>query len=82
METKAIHSSLWEIETIMKNHVDSRVRNYAKVFKTDFKRKTQFFKSEEFTTVDPLDLLMQELNDIDDEREGESFKKNLLVKHN
>ena len=49
METKAIKSSLWEMEVIMKHHYDSNVRNYCKVFKTDFMRKGAFFKLEDYT---------------------------------
>lgn len=81
MESKAMKSSLWEIEIIMKHHYDSRVRNYTKVFKTDFMRKAAFFKCEEFTQVDSLDILLQDLNDIDDIKEGEALKRNLLVKY-
>ena len=57
MKTKASHSSLWELESIMKEHIDSKVRNYAKVLKTDFMKKGAFFKSEELVAVDPLDIL-------------------------
>ena len=62
----------------MRQHIDSNVRTYAKVFKTEFLRKTAFFKCEELTQVDPLDMLMQDLNEIDNEKEGEALKKNLL----
>lgn len=65
----------------MRQHIDSNVRAYAKVFKTEFLRKAAFFKCEELTQVDPLDMLMQDLNDIDNEKEGEALKKNLLLRH-
>ena len=81
MDTRAIKSSLWELETIMRQHVDSSVRTYAKVFKTDFLRKTAFFKCEDFTSVDPIDMLLQELDEVNHEKEGEALKKNLLQKH-
>lgn len=35
LESKALRSSLWEIETLIKHHYDERVRAYCKVFKTD-----------------------------------------------
>lgn len=66
----------------MKQHVDKKVRDYAKIFKTDLLRKTSYFKSEEFTTTDPLDLLTLELNEIDCVKESKAFKRNLLIKHN
>jgi hypothetical protein len=76
-------SCLWEMELIMKNHYDEKMRNYAKVFKTDFLRKEAFYKCEEFTTVSTLDVIEQELNDINIEKEGITFKKNLLkIKYN
>jgi hypothetical protein len=31
--------------------------------------------------VDPIDMLLEELKEIKDEKEGEALKKNLLVKH-
>ena len=45
-------------------------------------KKTSYFKSEEFTTAEPLDLLIMDLNDIDDKKEGKALKKNLLIKNN
>jgi len=42
METRALSSSLWELDTVMRQHYHSSVRLYAKVFKTDFIRKTAF----------------------------------------
>ena len=41
----------------MKHHYDDRVRNYTKVFKTDFPKKEAYFKIEEFAAAQPLDLL-------------------------
>lgn len=58
LETRSMKSSLWELDTIRRQHYDSNVRNYAKVFKTDFIRKTAWVKCEEFTQVDPIDMLM------------------------
>jgi hypothetical protein len=81
MDSRALKSSLWELDTLMRQHFDSNVRQYAKVFKTDFIRKTAFFKCEELTQVEPLDMLLQDLEDIDHEKEGEALKKNLLMKH-
>ena len=48
METKAYNSSLWEIDLLMRHHYDSNVRNYLKIFKTDFMKKTAFIKAEDF----------------------------------
>lgn len=81
METRALKSSLWEIESIMRQHLDSSVRNYAKVFKTDFLRKAAFFKCDDFTQADPIQVLMQELQDVNNEKEGEALKKNLMVRY-
>ena len=33
--TKSLKSSLWEIEILMKQHHDQRVRDFCKIFKTD-----------------------------------------------
>lgn len=74
-------SCLWEMEVLMKSHYDERVRNYSKVFKTELNRKEAYFKCEDFTTVDPLEVLEQDLNDIDNEKEGLALKKHLLKKH-
>ena len=65
----------------MKQHFDSKVRDFAKIFKTDLHKKTSYFKSEEFTVADPLELLVLDLNEVDEKKEGKAFKKNLLVKH-
>ena len=81
METKALRSSLWELEVIMREHYDQNVRQYAKVFKTDFLRKTAFTKVEDFTQVDPIDMLLQDLEEVDNEKEGDALKKNLLQRH-
>jgi U3 small nucleolar RNA-associated protein 19 len=81
LETRALKSSLWELEALMRQHFDSSVRNYCKVFKTDFLRKTAYFKCEDFTSVNPIDVLGQELDEIDNEKEGEALKKNLMMKH-
>lgn len=81
LEARALKSCLWEIDALMKHHYDERVRTYCKVFKSQFQSKEAFIKCEEFTQVDPLDMLLQDLNEIDDEKEGQSFKKNLLGKH-
>ncbi len=66
---------------MMRQHYDTNVRNYAKVFKTDFLRKTALAKCEDFTQADPIQVLMQELEEVDDEREGEALKKHLMMKH-
>ena len=57
LNTRALNSSLWELETVLRQHMDSGIRNYAKVFKTEFVRKTALTKCEEFTQADPLAIL-------------------------
>lgn len=66
MEARALQSCLWEIELVMKQHFDSKVRDYAKIFKTDILRKTSYFKIEELTTEDPIDLLLLDINEVSD----------------
>ena len=36
MDSKALKSNLWEAEVLMTHHYDERVRNYCKLFKTEF----------------------------------------------
>eukprot|EP00356_Strombidium_inclinatum_P012859 CAMPEP_0170496338 /NCGR_PEP_ID=MMETSP0208-20121228/21063_1 /TAXON_ID=197538 /ORGANISM="Strombidium inclinatum, Strain S3" /LENGTH=154 /DNA_ID=CAMNT_0010772853 /DNA_START=905 /DNA_END=1366 /DNA_ORIENTATION=+ len=55
LKTKALKSSLWEIDVIMKDEFDEAVRNYAKLFKGDLSRKSSFFKCEEFTAVKEIE---------------------------
>ena len=81
LNTRALSSSLWELETVLREHMDSGVRNYAKVFKTEFVRKTAYTKCEEFTQADPLAVLRQDLDEVDNEKEGEALKKHLMIKH-
>ncbi|CDW88629.1 nucleolar complex protein 4 homolog [Stylonychia lemnae] len=81
METKALHSSLWEIEVIMKQSIDQRVRDYTKMFKTDLIKKNSFFKTDDFTLVDPIEVLALDLAEIDDAKEAKALKKNLLIKN-
>ena len=57
LNTRALNSSLWELEIVLRHHMDSGIRNYAKVFKTEFVRKTALIKCEEFTQADPLAIL-------------------------
>lgn len=49
IKANALQSCLWEMEILLKNCVDQKVRDYAKILKTDLMRKTSYFKSEEFT---------------------------------
>jgi hypothetical protein len=81
LQTNALKSSLWELDTVMRQHVDSNIRQYTKVFKTDFLRKSALFKCEEFTQADPLAVLLQELEDVNNEKEGDALKKHLMAKH-
>ena len=68
-KAKALKSSLWEIQTLIESEFDETVRNYCKLFKGDISRKTNFFKCEEFTTIDPLESILGDLNQIDLKRE-------------
>ena len=81
LESRASKSCLWEVEIIMKQHYHKKVRDFAKIFKTDLMKKTSFFKSEDYTVTDALDLLKMDIEDIDDVKEGKSFRTNLLVKN-
>jgi hypothetical protein len=56
-KAKALKSSLWEIESLMRSEVNETVRNYCKLFKGDISRKSNFFKCEEFAAIDPLDSI-------------------------
>ena len=62
LKTKALKSSLWEIETLINCEFDETVRNYCKLFKGDISRKTNFFKCEEFTSINALNNLQDDLN--------------------
>ncbi len=35
MLTKALKSSLWELEVVLNHHYDQRVRDFAKILKTE-----------------------------------------------
>jgi U3 small nucleolar RNA-associated protein 19 len=60
-KSRALKSSLWEIDAIMQNEMDEQIRNYCKLFKGDISRKTNFFKCEEFAAIDPLQQISQDL---------------------
>lgn len=80
-KTKALKSSLWEIQSLISSELDETVRNYCKLFKGDISRKTNFFKCEEFTSIDALDSIQNDLNSIDLKREAKAITKNLLIKN-
>ena len=46
--TKALKSSLWELEVILLHHVDQRVRDYAKILKTEVLARPTMLKAQEF----------------------------------
>ena len=58
------------------------MRNYCKLFKGDISRKTNFFKCEEFTSIDALNNIQEDLNKIDLIKENKSINKRLLKKNN
>ena len=65
----------------MESEFDETVRNYCKLFKGDISRKTNFFKCEEFTSIDPLESILGDLGQIDLKREQKAINKNLLIKN-
>ena len=58
---KALKSSLWEIQILMKKHYDQRVRDFCKLFRTNFLGKTVFYKAEDFISLDPLNSIITDL---------------------
>ena len=79
--TKALKSSLWELDTLLVNHYDQRVRDYARVLKTELLSKPTDKKASEFAQADTLALLRTELQELDVRKEVTLIRKNLLVKH-
>jgi hypothetical protein len=62
---RALKSSLWEIDALMTSEFDETVRNYSKLFKGDISRKSAYFKSEDFSAINSLDSILDDLNSID-----------------
>ena len=54
---KALKSSLWELNCLIACEFDETVRNYSKLYYGDISRKTNFFKSEDFTALNALDMI-------------------------
>ena len=79
--TKALKSSLWELDTVLTNHYDQRVRDYARVLKTELLSKPTDKKASDFAQADTLALLRSELQELDVRKEVNLIRKNLLVKH-
>lgn len=77
----AMKSSLWELEVVLVHHYDQRVRDFAKILKTDLLARPTSLKVEEFAQADPLALLKTELNDLDMSKEIGHIRKNLLNRH-
>ena len=80
LKAKALKSSLWEIDVVMKDEFDEQVRNYTKLFKGDLSRKTSWFKCEEFTGLDDITRIIGELDGIDQEKEAQSVRKSIMNK--
>lgn len=80
-KSKALKSSLWEIDAILQNEMDEQVRNYCKLFKADLSRKTNFFKCEEFAAIDPLEQISQDISNIDLSKESMAVQKSILIFH-
>jgi CBF/Mak21 family len=81
LQTGALRSSLWELDIVMRYHYHQEVRAYAKVLKSEFIRKTAMAKVEEYAGVDAIEGILQELDGVDIEKEGDALKKNLMAKH-
>lgn len=81
LKTFAMKSSLWEMEIVMRQHFDQRVRDFLKLFKQDFLHKTNMFKPEDFVNSNHLDVLKQDLDDLDVQKETQLIKKNIMKNH-
>ena len=77
----ALKSSLWELEIVLVHHYDQRVRDYAKILKTELLSRPTLLKAEDFAQADSLSLLRTELTEIDLTKEVGLIKKNLLQRH-
>ncbi len=78
LRAKAMRSSLWEVELLMKQHYDSRIRDFCKFFKTDLKAKTNVVKPESFLGASKL---VKDLEEIDAAKDGQLVSKNILKRH-
>jgi len=79
--TKALKSSLWELDVILVNHFDQRVRDYAKILKTELLLKPTDKKAQDFAQADTLALLKDEIAELDLNKEVTIIRKNLLSKN-
>mmetsp|Transcript_118803 Transcript_118803/g.165527 ORF Transcript_118803/g.165527 Transcript_118803/m.165527 type:complete len:104 (-) Transcript_118803:150-461(-) len=83
-KTKAHRSCLWELETLMKNHYDQRVRDFCKLFKTNFMQKTVFYKTEQLLSAEgegPVDQLIADLKSVEAVKDGKIYSKHLASKY-
>jgi len=80
-KARALKSSLWEIDALMKNEFDETVRNYSKLFRGDLSRKSNFFKCEDFAGLQALDSIAEDLGSIDIVKENSAINKSILIKH-
>ena len=80
-KAKALKSSLWEIESLMKSDLDEQVRNYSKLFKGDISRKSAYFKSEEFAGMDPIQSILTDMDKVDIALETKAVTKAVLIEH-
>jgi hypothetical protein len=78
-KARALKSSLWELDALMNCELDETVRNYSKLFKGDISRKTGFFKCEQFTGQNSLDMILKDLEGINVERENVAITKSILI---
>lgn len=81
LKAKAMKSSLWELEIVMQQHYDQRVRDFAKVLKTDIGAKKDFIKAQDYAQADNLALLKADLDELDFSKEAALIRKNLMARH-
>ena len=61
----ALKSSLWELEIVLVHHFDQRVRDFAKILKTELLSRPSMLKAQDFAEADSLALLKTEVKEID-----------------
>ena len=61
---------------MMKQHYDSRVRDFCKLFKTDIKAKSNLMKTEGFAST-----LMKDLQDLDASKEASLVSRTVLKRN-
>ena len=84
MKARALESCLWEVETLVASDIDEKVRTFAKIFKGDLTRKTEYIRIEEYLEEPKMSLegicddLLAELESIDVRKEAMAVNRRLL----